>query len=208
MRYICLRWLIVDDWWSLISGQCHHAQHRIPLALSHRLQDISPWIVGHNVIRPTVKLNVWYPNTAILYLNPSLIMLCNIQLASAEDSFNRESWKFHVQVCRRIPIQGIAPFISPLVHFNQVTCVHVAWPSIRNNLRLVASECYKVVLMLNSLTFSLLFKLIWLSPSVGSVLRYWDLGGAMLVSSCWSANTSLSFSWRTLTSLAMRLPMR
>lgn len=71
----------------------------------------------------------------------------------------------------------------------------------------VTPKSYSVVVTPASLAFSLLFRFIWLS-SVGSVLRYWDLGGAIVVSSCCSANRSLSFSWRTLSNLVMRLPMR
>uniref|UniRef100_A0AAQ4S003 rRNA-processing protein FCF1 homolog n=1 Tax=Gasterosteus aculeatus aculeatus TaxID=481459 RepID=A0AAQ4S003_GASAC len=47
----------------------------------------------------------------------------------------------------------------------------------------------------------------WLSVSVGSTLRYCDLGGAMLVSSCSSANRSISLFLRSLISLTTRLPM-
>lgn len=67
---------------------------------------------------------------------------------------------------------------------------------------------YRLVLAQAPLALSLVFKLSWLSASVGSALRYWDLGGAMLVSSCCSANMSCSFWWRTFSSLEMRLPMR
>lgn len=73
---------------------------------------------------------------------------------------------------------------------------------------LMTFRSYRVVLSAYSATFPFLFKFSWLSASVGSVLRYWDLGGAMLVSSCCSANRSLWLSCLTFNTLEMRFPTR
>lgn len=73
---------------------------------------------------------------------------------------------------------------------------------------IVSSRFYNSVVVQPFLVFSLLFKLSWLSARVGSVLKYWDLGGTMTPSSCSSANASLLFSYWAFIPLTMRLPMR
>lgn len=133
-------------------------------------------------------------------------MSYSTQPGAVEDPSNRESWMFSCRVSLRSSPHSY--FLSLTVTFNIHSLVISFVVIHHRNMAEWPPESYSVVVC--ALLFkasSLLFKLSLLS-SVGSVLLYMDLGGAMLVSSCCSANRSLSFSCRTFSSLEMRLPMR